>query len=79
MVNRELSNRVRSVSGITAHKSVVRADLKLAARLVQQLDDKNKLWRDDFDLKAIMEKEKEKEKEGEEKDKEGEEQKKVTT
>ena len=77
MVNRELSNRVRSVSGITAHKSVVRADLKLAARLVQQLDDKNKLWRDDFDLKAIMEKEKEKE--GEEKDKEGEEQMTVMT
>ncbi|XP_072029016.1 LOW QUALITY PROTEIN: serrate RNA effector molecule homolog [Amphiura filiformis] len=71
VVNRELSNRVRSVSGITAHKTVIRSDLKLAARLVQQLDDKNKLWRDDFVSKEKEKKDKElKEKEGEEQQKE---------
>ena len=43
-MNRDLANRIRSVSGITAHKKIVRSDLKLAARLIQQLDEDLRLW-----------------------------------
>ena len=73
VVNRELSNRVRSVSGITSHKGVVRSDLKLAARLVQQLDDKNNLWKGDTELpKKKIEKEDKEDKDKDKDDKEKE-------
>jgi hypothetical protein len=43
-VNRDLSRRVRTVNGITSHKQVVRQDIKVAARIVQNLDEKMGLW-----------------------------------
>ncbi|XP_035233246.1 serrate RNA effector molecule homolog isoform X2 [Stegodyphus dumicola] len=47
IVNRDLSRRIRSVNGISSHKQVVRADIKLAARIIQNLDKIKKLWEDD--------------------------------
>ncbi|GFS61750.1 serrate RNA effector molecule homolog [Trichonephila inaurata madagascariensis] len=44
IVNRDLSRRIRSVNGISSHKQVVRADIKLAARIIQNLDKQKKLW-----------------------------------
>lgn len=44
IVNRDLSRRIRSVNGISSHKQVVRADIKLAARIIQNLDRQKKLW-----------------------------------
>ncbi|KAJ8020417.1 Serrate RNA effector molecule-like [Holothuria leucospilota] len=44
VVNRDLTHRIRAVSGITAHKTVVKADLKVAARLIQLLDEESKVW-----------------------------------
>ncbi|KAF4523476.1 hypothetical protein B566_EDAN004545 [Ephemera danica] len=44
IVNRDLSRRVRTVNGITSHKQVVRHDIKVAARIVQNLDEKVGLW-----------------------------------
>ncbi|XP_017476230.1 PREDICTED: serrate RNA effector molecule homolog isoform X2 [Rhagoletis zephyria] len=44
IVNRDLSRRVRPVNGMTAHKSIVRADIKLCAKITMNLDDKFKLW-----------------------------------
>ncbi|XP_058684475.1 serrate RNA effector molecule homolog [Poecile atricapillus] len=43
-VNRDLTRRVRNVSGLTQHRPVVRHDIKLAARLVQALDARARLW-----------------------------------
>ncbi|XP_042908669.1 serrate RNA effector molecule homolog [Parasteatoda tepidariorum] len=47
IVNRDLSRRIRSVNGISSHKQVVRADIKLAARIIQNLDKQKKLWEDE--------------------------------
>ncbi|KAL4238345.1 hypothetical protein ACF0H5_003055 [Mactra antiquata] len=47
-LNRELKQRVRPVSGITAHKNTVKQDIKLAAKIIQNFDDKWKIW-DDLD------------------------------
>lgn len=44
IVNRDLSRRVRSVSGLSAHKQVVLHDLKLCARIIQELDSRYGLW-----------------------------------
>lgn len=44
IVNRDLSRRIRSVNGISSHKQVVRADIKLAAKIIQNLDRQKKLW-----------------------------------
>ncbi|XP_037081813.1 LOW QUALITY PROTEIN: serrate RNA effector molecule homolog [Pollicipes pollicipes] len=46
IVNRDLSRRVRTVSGVTSHKQVVRADIKLSARIIQNLDSRYQLWPD---------------------------------
>ncbi|XP_043197030.1 serrate RNA effector molecule homolog isoform X2 [Amphibalanus amphitrite] len=46
IVNRDLSRRVRTVNGITSHKQVVRADIKLAAKIIQNLDSRYQLWPD---------------------------------
>lgn len=32
------------MNGISSHKQVVRADIKLAARIIQNLDRQKKLW-----------------------------------
>nr|CAG4651738.1 EOG090X04A7 [Triops cancriformis] len=44
IVNRDLSRRIRTVNGITCHKNVVRNDIRLAARIVQNLDSRWGLW-----------------------------------
>uniref|UniRef100_A0A8V5GXL3 Uncharacterized protein n=1 Tax=Melopsittacus undulatus TaxID=13146 RepID=A0A8V5GXL3_MELUD len=43
-VNRDLTRRVRNVSGITQHRPIVRHDIQLAARLVHALDARAQLW-----------------------------------
>jgi len=40
---------VRTVNGITSHKQVVRNDIKLAAKIIQNLDKKASLWVDEND------------------------------
>jgi hypothetical protein len=47
IVNRDLSRRVRTVNGITPHKTIVRNDIRLAAKVIQHLDSKWNLWDDD--------------------------------
>ncbi|XP_055935385.1 serrate RNA effector molecule homolog isoform X1 [Argiope bruennichi] len=54
IVNRDLSRRIRSVNGISSHKQVVRADIKLAARIIQNLDKQKKLWQDDDERKEEL-------------------------
>ncbi|XP_018791985.1 PREDICTED: serrate RNA effector molecule homolog isoform X2 [Bactrocera latifrons] len=44
IVNRDLSRRVRPVNGMTAHKTIVRSDIKLCAKIAMNLDEKFKLW-----------------------------------
>jgi hypothetical protein len=46
-VNRELKQRVRAVNGITAHKQVVKSDIKNAAKIITNLDTMWKLWEDE--------------------------------
>ncbi|XP_022088824.1 serrate RNA effector molecule homolog B-like isoform X2 [Acanthaster planci] len=81
VVNRDLANRIRGVSGITAHKKIIRADLKLAARLVQQLDKQLRLFcpdeearfaREEAERKKREEKRKEEEKKKREEEKKDE-------
>ena len=40
LMNRDLTRRVRTVNGLTAHKAVAQNDLRLAAKLVQAYDKK---------------------------------------
>lgn len=44
IVNRDLSRRIRPVNGITAHKQVIRSDIRIAAKVVLYLDSKSGLW-----------------------------------
>lgn len=48
-MNRDLSRRIRTVSGITSHKQVVRNDIRLAAKIIQNLDARLGLWVDESD------------------------------
>ncbi|XP_048853737.1 serrate RNA effector molecule homolog isoform X2 [Brienomyrus brachyistius] len=43
-VNRDLARRVRNINGITQHRQVLRNDIKLSARLIHTLDDRERLW-----------------------------------
>ncbi|GFS18174.1 serrate RNA effector molecule-like protein [Elysia marginata] len=54
-LNRELKLRIREVEGLTVHKPVMRNDIKMAAKLIQVLDDKHSLWEDE-DAEAGQEK-----------------------
>ncbi|XP_055692352.1 serrate RNA effector molecule homolog isoform X2 [Lutzomyia longipalpis] len=47
IVNRDLSRRVRPANGIALHRTVVRNDIKLCARIIHNLDEKHGLWRDE--------------------------------
>lgn len=49
IVNRDLSRRVRPINGITAHKTIVRSDIKLCAKIAFNLDVKAGLWQGDVD------------------------------
>ena len=44
IVNRELTQRVRPVMVLANHKPVMRQDVKFAAKIVQKLDQKHRLW-----------------------------------
>uniref|UniRef100_A0A4W4GZB7 Arsenite-resistance protein 2 n=1 Tax=Electrophorus electricus TaxID=8005 RepID=A0A4W4GZB7_ELEEL len=44
VVNRDLARRVRNINGITQHKQVLRNDIKLAAKLIHAMDEREKLW-----------------------------------
>lgn len=46
IVNRDLSRRIRTVTGLTAKKQVIQHDMKLSARIIQNLDAKSGLWQD---------------------------------
>merc|ERR1719273_681208 len=60
IVNRDLSRRIRTVNGITVDRKVVRNDIKLAAKIITNLDQKWNLWqkpqenRDINDAKASV-------------------------
>ena len=45
IVNRDLTKRVRTVPGLTQDKKVVRNDIKLAAKIITNLDGKWGLWK----------------------------------
>ncbi|VDP03730.1 unnamed protein product [Soboliphyme baturini] len=47
IVNRDLTRRIRTVNGITGHKTVAQNDLRLAARLVLLYDKKCGFWQAD--------------------------------
>lgn len=58
IVNRELTNRIRPVSGsVSHHKSVVKNDIKLAMRIIQNMDKRWGLWREEGDEDEEMQKE----------------------
>lgn len=52
IVNRDLSRRIRQVNGITAHKTVVRSDIRISAKVALHLDGKVNLWVDEANQKA---------------------------
>ena len=54
-MNRELKQRVRPVNGIVAHRPVAKADIKHAAKIIQNLDHKWNIW-DESDEKQDKEK-----------------------
>jgi len=56
-LNRELKQRVRPVNGITCHQKTVKQDIKLAAKIIQNFDDKWKIWDDPESEKKDTEKE----------------------
>ena len=56
IVNRELQQRVRPVNGVTAHKTVSKADVKHCAKIVQNFDKKWNLWEDSHGEKKDPEK-----------------------
>ncbi|XP_059158047.1 serrate RNA effector molecule homolog isoform X2 [Physella acuta] len=58
-LNRELKQRIRAANGITIHKQVMRNDIKMAAKIIQILDKKYKLWNDPEEEKKDDEKEQE--------------------
>lgn len=57
IVNRELKQRIRSVSGLTMHRPVARQDIRHATRVIQALDSRWNLWSNPDDEKKDQEKE----------------------
>merc|ERR1719481_1709991 len=56
IVNRDLTRRIRTVAGLTQDKKVVRNDIKLAAKIITNLDGKWGLWKsaEDGNKEEIM-------------------------
>jgi len=48
-VNRDLQQRIRSISGFTLHQQITKSDIKKAAKIVQNFDNRWKMWDDDAD------------------------------
>ncbi len=58
IVNRELTNRIRPVmAAVSHHKSVVKNDIKLAMRIIQNMDRRWGLWREAGEEDVEMERE----------------------
>jgi len=53
IVNRDLSRRIRTVTGLTVDKKVVRNDIKLAAKIISNLDKRWDLWKSDGDESKV--------------------------
>ena len=53
IVNRDLTKRVRTVPGLTQDKKVVRNDIKLAAKIITNLDTKWNLWSSGSDKEDV--------------------------
>eukprot|EP00794_Sanderia_malayensis_P011789 gene11789-13009_t len=49
VINRDLSKRIRPISGLTLSKQLVRFDIKLSAQLIKALDDRLLLYSKDAD------------------------------
>ena len=45
-MNSELKQRVRPVNGLTVHKAVAKQDIKHAAKIIQNLDNRFGIWDD---------------------------------
>ena len=54
VLNRDLSRRVRAVSGIAQHTPCARVDLRNVTQLIERLDSKWKVWIDN-DVRTIIE------------------------
>ena len=58
IVNRDLSRRIRTVTGLTVDKKVVRNDIRLAAKVITNLDKKWGIWckenQDGEELKKVF-------------------------
>merc|ERR1719295_1026139 len=52
IVNRDLTRRIRTVAGLTADRRVVRNDIKLAAKIITNLDGKWGLWKPEAEAGA---------------------------
>jgi len=63
IVNRDLQRRIRSTSGITVDKKVVRNDIKIAAKVITNLDKRWNLWESEEDKEGDEKKEAEKKEE----------------
>ena len=46
-MNRDLSRRIRTVTGLTVDKKVVRNDIRLAAKVITNLDKRWRIWSKD--------------------------------
>ena len=47
IVNRDLKQRVRPVSGLVNHKQAIKTYIKLAAKIIQNVDNRWGLWKED--------------------------------
>lgn len=46
IVNREIKQRVRVINGLAVHRQVAKHDIKHAAKIIQNLDSRWKMWQD---------------------------------
>jgi len=44
IVNRDLQQRIRPVNGVTNHQQVAKSDIKNAAKIIQNFDNRWNLW-----------------------------------
>ena len=52
IVNRDLQQRIRSVNGLTLHQQVAKSDVKNAAKIIQNFDNRWNMWDDNVDKNA---------------------------
>jgi len=44
IVNRDLQQRIRPINGLTLHQQTMKSDVKNAAKIVQNFDNRWKMW-----------------------------------